>query len=35
MKKIREVQDRDENLVGSYKEKYGVKPSVEEDLRLF
>jgi hypothetical protein len=29
MKKIREVQDRIEDLVGSYKEKYGEKPSVE------
>jgi hypothetical protein len=29
MKKIREIQDRVEDLVGSYKEKYGEKPSVE------
>jgi hypothetical protein len=29
MKKIREVQDRVEDLVTSFKEKYGEKPSVE------
>lgn len=29
MKKIRELQDRVEDLVASYKEKYGEKPSVE------